>query len=89
METIDHTIIDKGYSVFKMTDTGRYYAMPKREVERIHRISNGKSYNNLARNVTVSVCELVVKPDKTIVFLNEDEITITANSLMPVPIKLK
>lgn len=88
METIDPSIIDKGYSVFRNPDSGVYYAMPYREVERLRRTSDGNPYNKLNSNVKVNVCELVIQPNKTIVLLNEDEITITDNSLVPVPIKL-
>ena len=88
MDTIDSSILEKGYSVFKSTQTGQYYAMAKEEVERIHRISDGKPYSQLAAIMVVNVFELVEQPDKTIVLLNEEEITVTANSLTPIPIKL-
>lgn len=88
MEQIDSAILDKGYSIFKTNDPRKYYAMSDNEVKRIHGSTGGKPYSELTDTIEVIVYELVVQADNTIVLLNEDEIIVKANSLIPVPIKL-
>jgi hypothetical protein len=88
MNTIDPSILEKGYSVYKSIETEYYFAMPANEVKRIHRISMGKPHKDLDDSIKVSVVELVLDPAKTFILLNEDPIIVQANQLMPIPVKL-
>ena len=87
METIDPSILDKGYSIFKSIATGQYFAMSDNEIKRIRKISGGKIYQDLRDDIKVSVVELIVQSGQ-IVLLNEDKINVTANQLTPVPVKI-
>ncbi len=87
METIDDSILERGYSVYR-TETGRYFGMYKDEVKRVHIQSNGRPNYQLDDSITASVVELIKLPDNKIVQLDDIVLTIPANQLTPVPVEI-